>query len=151
MFHGVVHVCWHAGCRLASKNDVQIHCHEHTCAYTHARARTHTHAHTHMHAHTHTHAHTHARTHTHTHTHTHTYTGAIAVTSGTFSDPSQSPTISGVQCTGAETDLLSCYHSNFIDRSICGPSDDAGVVCQGSSSTPDNCHANIHSLQLLVS
>ena len=58
-------------------------------------------------------------------------TGAIAVTSGLFSDDSQSPTLSGVQCTGFETDLLSCYHSNFIDRSSCENHDDAGVVCQG--------------------
>ena len=58
-------------------------------------------------------------------------TGAIAVTSGLFSDDSQSPTVSEVQCTGSETDLLSCYHSNFIDSSSCGNHDDAGVVCQG--------------------
>ena len=61
----------------------------------------------------------------------HTCTGAIAVTSGRFSDPSQSPTMSGVQCTGSETDLLGCSYSNFIDRSSCGNHDDAGVVCQG--------------------
>ena len=70
-------------------------------------------------------------THTFTHEYVHTHTGAIAVTSGLFSDPSQSPIISGVQCTGSETDLLSCSQSNFIDRSSCGTDDDAGVVCQG--------------------
>ena len=37
------------GCRLASKNDVQIRCHEH------ARAHTHTHTHTLTLTHTHTH------------------------------------------------------------------------------------------------
>ena len=61
----------------------------------------------------------------------HTCAGAIAVTSGIFSDDSQSPIVSGVQCTGSETDLLSCSHSNVIDRSNCGNHDDAGVVCQG--------------------
>ena len=65
------------------------------------------------------------------HIHMLTHTGAIAVTSGLFSDPSQSPTVSGVQCTGSETDLLSCSRSNFIDRRRCGTHDDAGVVCQG--------------------
>ena len=54
------------------------------------------------------------------------------MTSGTFSDPSQSPTVSEVQCTGSETDLLSCYHSNFIDSSNCDVSTDAGVICQGT-------------------
>ena len=62
--------------------------------------------------------------------HTHTTTGAIAITSGLFSDDSQSPTISGVQCTGAETDLLSCTRSISIDSSICDTYNDAGVVCQ---------------------
>ena len=66
----------------------------------------------------------------HAHTHTHIHIGAIAVTSGTFSDDSQSPTMSEVQCTGSETDLLSCTHSNFIDRSNCDTHDDAAVVCQ---------------------
>ena len=61
----------------------------------------------------------------------HTCTGAVAVRSGIFSDGSQYPILSGVQCTGSETDLLSCSHSNFIDRSRCGTYDDAGVVCQG--------------------
>ena len=69
-------------------------------------------------------------THTHTHTNIHTHTGAVSVTSGLFSDPSQSPTVSGVQCTGSETDLLTCSHSNFIDRSSCDTHDDAAVVCQ---------------------
>ena len=68
---------------------------------------------------------------TNTHTHAYTHAGAIAVTSGRFSDPSLFPTVSGVQCTGSETDLLSCSHSNIIDRSSCGNHDDAGVVCQG--------------------
>ena len=68
---------------------------------------------------------------THLHMHMCIHTGAIAVTSGLFSDPSQSPIISGVQCSGSETDLLSCSQSNFIDRSSCGTDDDAGVVCQG--------------------
>ena len=71
-------------------------------------------------------------THTSIRVHVHAHTGAIAVTSGLFSDPSQSPTLSGVQCTGSETDLLSCSHSNFIDGRSCGTHDDAGVVCQGS-------------------
>ena len=70
-------------------------------------------------------------TYTFTHAYLHTHTGAIAVTSGLFSDDSQSPTMSGVQCTGSETDLLSCSRNNFIDRSSCGTHDDAGVVCQG--------------------
>ena len=65
------------------------------------------------------------------HVHKHTHIGAITVTSGTFSDPSQFPTVSGVQCTGSETDLLSCSHSYSIDRTSCGTQDDAGVVCQG--------------------
>ena len=71
--------------------------------------------------------------HTHVcmHTNTHIHIGAIAVTSGTFSDPSQFPTVSGVQCTGSETDLLTCSHSYSIDRTSCGTQDDAGVVCQG--------------------
>ena len=69
---------------------------------------------------------------THSHMYMCIHTGAIAVTSGLFSDDSQSPTVSGVQCTGSETDLLSCSHSNFIDRSNCRNHDDAGVVCQGS-------------------
>ena len=60
-----------------------------------------------------------------------TCTGAVAVTSGIFSDDSQYPILSGVQCTGSETDLLSCSHSNYIDGSSCGTHDDAGVVCQG--------------------
>ena len=68
------------------------------------------------------------------HTHAYTHAGSIAVTSGTFSDPSLSPTVSGVHCTGSETDLLSCSRSNFIDRSNCGNYDDAGVVCQGEHS-----------------
>ena len=58
-------------------------------------------------------------------------TGAVAITSGLFSDTSQSPTVSGVQCTGSEEDLLSCSRSTSIDTSRCGLSDDAGVVCQG--------------------
>ena len=72
-------------------------------------------------------------THIHTHTqYTHTciHTGAIAITSGLFSDPSHSPTVSSVQCTGSETNLLSCSHSNFIDRSNCDTHDDSAVVCQ---------------------
>ena len=65
------------------------------------------------------------------HTHTqHTHIGAVSVTSGLFSDPSQSPTVTGIQCTGSETDLLTCSHSNVIDRSNCDTHDDAGVVCQ---------------------
>ena len=72
----------------------------------------------------------HALTHTHTYTLTHIHLGAVAVTSGRFSDSSQSPTVSGVQCTGSETDLLSCSRSNFIDRSNCDTHDDAAVVCQ---------------------
>ena len=70
-------------------------------------------------------------THTSTHIHAHLHTGAIAVTSGLFNDLSQSPIVSGVQCTGSEIDLLSCSHSNSIDRSSCGNHDDTGVVCQG--------------------
>ena len=67
----------------------------------------------------------------HTHMHVHLHTGTIAVTSGLFNDLSQSPIVSGVQCTGSEIDLLSCSHSNSIDRSSCGTHNDAGVVCQG--------------------
>ena len=70
--------------------------------------------------------------HTHTHTYTYTHGGAIAVTTGVFSDPSLSPIVTGVQCNGSETDLLSCYHSNFIESSNCDISTDAGVVCQGT-------------------
>ena len=73
----------------------------------------------------------HTHTHTHTHAHTHTHTGAIAVTSGIFSDSSQSPTLSSVPCSGSETNLLRCSHSASIDSSICTLPDDAGVVCQG--------------------
>ena len=73
------------------------------------------------------------QTHSHTCTHTYARTHTGAVTSAIFSDPSQSPTVSGVQCTGSETDLLSCVHSDLIDS--CDLNDDAGVVCQSEWTT----------------
>ena len=88
--------------------------------------------------------------HSHMHRYVHTHTGAIAVTSGIFSDPSQSPTVSEVQCTGAETDLLSCTRSNAIDRSSCGNHDDAGVVCQGSNITIHVANSNSHNTVVRV-
>ena len=62
--------------------------------------------------------------------HTQKHTGAIAEINGIFSDPSRSPTVGGVQCSGSETDLLSCPHSISIDGSRCDIYNDAGVVCQ---------------------
>ena len=62
--------------------------------------------------------------------HTLKNTGAIAETNGIFSDSSRFPTVSGVQCTGSETDLLSCPHNVSIDSSRCDIYNDAGVVCQ---------------------
>ena len=88
----------------------------------------------------------HSCTNTFTHAYVHTRIGAIAVTSGLFSDDSQSPTVTGVQCTGSETDLLTCSHSNFIDRSSCGTGDDAGVVCQGSKITIRVASSNLHTV-----
>ena len=95
------------------------------CAHVHANSCMHKHPPPPPPPHTHTH------THTHTHAHTHTHTGAIAVTSGIFSDTSQSPTLSSVQCSGSETNLLRCSHSASVDSSTCTLPDDAGVVCQG--------------------
>ena len=66
-------------------------------------------------------------------THAHTHIGAIPVTSGIFSDTSQSPTVSHFQCNGSEADLLSCSYSISVDNSSCSLPDDAGVVCQGSA------------------
>jgi len=97
-----------------------VHMYTHPCTQT----LTHTHAYSQTH--------TYILTNTHTHVYTHTPAGAIAVTSGLFSDMSQSPTVSSVQCNGSETDLLRCSHSPSVDSSICTLPDDAGVVCQGS-------------------
>jgi len=60
----------------------------------------------------------------------HVHIGAVAITSDLFSDTSQSPAVSSVQCTGSEVDLLRCSHSTSIDSNSCGLNDDAGVVCQ---------------------
>ena len=77
-----------------------------------------------------THIYIHNSTHLSTLPPSHTQTGAVA--SAIFSDSSQSPTVSGVQCTGSETDLLSCFHNKHIEN--CGVNDDAGVVCQSEQS-----------------
>ena len=58
------------------------------------------------------------------------------MTSGVFSDHSKTPGIGDVQCSGTESELLQCAHSGSPGSS-CQETDDAGVVCQGSSS---GCH-----------
>ena len=60
---------------------------------------------------------------------THFIKGAIPVVSGLFHDDTVAPGISEIQCAGNEKALLNCTHSR--SASDCGPSNDAGVVCQG--------------------
>lgn len=58
------------------------------------------------------------------------YIGAIAVDNAVFSDPKANLLIRNIHCNGTESHLLECVHNNLLE-SFCGPSDDAGVVCQG--------------------
>ena len=55
-------------------------------------------------------------------------TGAIAVTTGSFSETSLPHVLSNVNCQGSETNLLQCQYS--IPDS-CGATEVAAVVCQG--------------------
>lgn len=56
--------------------------------------------------------------------------GAIGLKSADFSDPGANLLIRNVHCNGTENNLLECELNN-LPESLCGPSDDAGVVCQG--------------------
>ena len=44
--------------------------------------------------------------------------------------------LDNVQCTGSESDLLSCQH-NAIGDNDCAHFEDAGVTCQGLSVSTD--------------
>ena len=55
-------------------------------------------------------------------------TGAIAVTTGSFSETSLSHVLSNVNCQGSETNLLQCQYST---PDSCGPTEVAAVACQG--------------------
>jgi len=54
--------------------------------------------------------------------------GAIAVTSGSFSETSLSHVLSDVSCQGSESNLLLCQYST---SGSCGATEDAAVACQG--------------------
>ena len=55
-------------------------------------------------------------------------TGAIAVTTGSFSETSLPHALSNVNCQGSETNLLQCLYST---PDGCGPTEVAAVACQG--------------------
>ena len=57
-------------------------------------------------------------------------TGAIAITSGLYSDPEVSPLVTNVECSGEESGLLDCNYTTD-SQSSCSQTEDAGVVCQG--------------------
>ena len=54
--------------------------------------------------------------------------GAIAVTTGSFSETSLPHVLSNMNCQGSETNLLQCQYST---PDGCGPTEVAAVVCQG--------------------
>ena len=54
--------------------------------------------------------------------------GAIAVTTGSFSETSLPHVLSNVNCQGSETNLLECQYST---PDGCGPTEVAAVACQG--------------------
>ena len=56
--------------------------------------------------------------------------GAIGLNSAVFSDPRANLLIRRIHCTGNESNLLECEQDNLFEP-LCGPLDDAGVVCQG--------------------
>ena len=55
-------------------------------------------------------------------------TGAIAVTTGSFSETSLSHVLSNMNCQGSESNLLQCQYST---PDGCGPTEVAAVACQG--------------------
>ncbi len=55
--------------------------------------------------------------------------GAVALVNSEFSESQLPSVLNSVVCGGSERHLLSCNHSTQI-TSPCGPSEDAGVVCQ---------------------
>ena len=57
--------------------------------------------------------------------------GAIAVTSGMFSEGDSPLVMHGVQCSGAESNILECSHSTDAVDDVCGRGEFAAVVCQG--------------------
>ena len=61
------------------------------------------------------------------------FKGAIAVTSGLFSETSLPIVIGEVFCSGNESSLLQCPYRDGLDSS-CGSSEDAAIVCQGDLS-----------------
>ena len=60
--------------------------------------------------------------------------GAIAVTSGSFSETSLSHVLSNVSCQGSESNILLCQYSTL---GSCGATEDAAVVCQGKYKISD--------------
>lgn len=57
------------------------------------------------------------------------FSGAIALTDSVFAEERAVLALRDVDCTGTETNLLSCVH-NSLSQTNCGPLEDAGVVCQ---------------------
>ena len=56
--------------------------------------------------------------------------GAIAVTTGQFSETSLPVLVGDLSCIGTETGILLCQYGSGTDTS-CSLSEDAGIVCQG--------------------
>lgn len=57
-------------------------------------------------------------------------TGAIGLNNAVFSDVRANLLITDISCNGSELSLVECEFNNLLET-FCGPSDDAGVVCQG--------------------
>ncbi len=62
------------------------------------------------------------------------FSGAVAVTTGHFSDLNVSIVLSNVDCNGSESSLQDCPHSTG-SQAACGAAEDAGAVCQGMHCT----------------
>ena len=57
------------------------------------------------------------------------YAGAVAVSSQYYGESVLPMVISDMNCTGSEDNLMECQSET--DLIMCGPLEDAGVVCQG--------------------
>ena len=59
------------------------------------------------------------------------HVGAIAVTTGQFSDANVPILLSSLHCSGSESSLFQCPYS-ADSQQMCGAAEDAAAICQGN-------------------